>query len=920
MRKTPLQIPLPAFFTAGLLILSSLLLPAQVPHLITYQGRVNSGSSPFNGTGGFKFALLNPNTGTFYWRNDGVVSPGEPSTFVQVNVTNGLFTIILGDTTLPGMAAISPGVFSGPDVSLRIWFNDGVNGWAQLLPDQRITAVAYALMADGIRDGAVTAAKLAAGSVDATRLAPNAAYSNLISSGSSPVPGTGMILSTDPNALDLLRSGYVRLSRLEADSGELWQQRVVDGAPPTPRAGHHAFWTGAELLVWGGGAESPNSGGRYDPVANTWRPVSSVGTPMPLGSSTAIWTGSELIIWGGAATNGFPTSIGARYNPTTDYWRLIETNGAPFPRTGHSAVWTGTEMIIWGGENQTTNLNTGGRYNIASDSWTPVSTVNAPSARFRHKAVWTGSRMIVWGGGTDLFNNTNGGGIYNPVANTWTATPLANAPAGRQLHSAVWSGTEMIVWGGQSGSASTNTFNSGGRFHVASNIWISMSTNQFPRTDHRAVWTGSRMIINGGSVQGAGDTLSYIFNPADNTWTAASLPPFPYALFNRRNHSATWTGTEMIVWGGIDGISSTDTGIRYNDAANTWTPTFRPDQPFARAYHSAAWTGTELLIWGGYDGSSIYTGHRYHVGSNTWRAIPTAGGPGPIFDHTAIWTGTEMIVWGGKTSPVGAGNPVNTGARFNPSFNTWSAMTNLGAPSARSRHTAIWTGTNMIVWGGVNGSTYLADGATYNPASNTWSALPASGLPGRVGHSAIWTGGYMTVWGGSNATVYFNTGARYQVESNLWLTVRTNNAPVERANHSAVTDGFELMIWGGRNSTNVLNTGARYNPRSDIWEGFSITSVPLRRTWHSAVWTGKEMIVWGGEGQFGYERTGGRYDPRTGTWTPTTLTDAPTAKGQATAVWTGTEMLLWGGRGSSAYSASLHSFQPPRPLYLYMRQ
>ena len=135
MLKTSMQLSVRISVAAGLLVLSSLLLSAQVPHLITYQGKVSSGAGPFTGTGAFKFALFNPNTGTFYWRNDGAVSPGEPATFVQAPVTNGLFTIILGDTTIPGMAAIPPGIFNGPDVSLRIWFNDGVNGWAMLLPD-----------------------------------------------------------------------------------------------------------------------------------------------------------------------------------------------------------------------------------------------------------------------------------------------------------------------------------------------------------------------------------------------------------------------------------------------------------------------------------------------------------------------------------------------------------------------------------------------------------------------------------------------------------------------------------------------------------------------------------------------------------------------------------------------------------------
>src|SRR5689334_11938913 len=57
----------------------TLTLVAQVPHLITYQGRVNSGGQAFSGTGRFKFALVG-NSGTpVFWRNDGAGGAGEPA-------------------------------------------------------------------------------------------------------------------------------------------------------------------------------------------------------------------------------------------------------------------------------------------------------------------------------------------------------------------------------------------------------------------------------------------------------------------------------------------------------------------------------------------------------------------------------------------------------------------------------------------------------------------------------------------------------------------------------------------------------------------------------------------------------------------------------------------------------------------------
>jgi len=43
----------------------------------------------------------------------------------------------------------------------------------------------------------------------------------------------------------------------------------------------------------------------------------------------------------------------------------------------------------------------------------------------------------------------------------------------------------------------------------------------------------------------------------------------------------------------------------------------------------------------------------------------------------------------------------------------WTATSITGAPDARSEHTAVWTGTEMIVWGGLNDSGDLNTGGRY---------------------------------------------------------------------------------------------------------------------------------------------------------------------------------------------------------------
>src|SRR6185295_17345325 len=119
----------------------------QVPGIITYQGRVTSNGTNFTGTGQFEFALVNAANGQSLWSNDGTSANGsQPAALVSVPVADGLFTVLLGDTSLPNMQAIPVALFTNADVRLRLWFNNGANGFAQLTPDQRITSVGYAAM------------------------------------------------------------------------------------------------------------------------------------------------------------------------------------------------------------------------------------------------------------------------------------------------------------------------------------------------------------------------------------------------------------------------------------------------------------------------------------------------------------------------------------------------------------------------------------------------------------------------------------------------------------------------------------------------------------------------------------------------------------------------------------------------------
>jgi hypothetical protein len=275
---------------------------------------------------------------------------------------------------------------------------------------------------------------------------------------------------------------------------------------------------------------------------------------------------------------------------------------------------------------------------------------------------------------------------------------------------------------------------------------------------------------------------------------------------------------------------------------------------------------------------------------DTWTATSTANAPDGRSSHTAVWTGTEMIVWGGW-KPHRA---LNTGGRYNPSTDSWVATSTTNAPVAHWHHTAVWTGSEMIVWGGWDRDGYSQNtGGRYNPTTDSWTATTTSNAPyPRFWHTAVWDGSEMIVWGGFNSGILLNTGGRYNPSTDSWIATSTTNAPSARSSHTAVWTGNEMIVWGG-DAGNLFGTGGRYNPSTDSWIATSTANAPTGRYSHAAVWTGSAMIVWGGTNETRWFTTGGRYRPSTDTWTATSATHAP---GGSNAVWTGSEMIAWGVR------------------------
>ncbi|EEF62876.1 Kelch repeat-containing protein [Pedosphaera parvula Ellin514] len=786
--------------------------------------------------------------------------------------------------------------------------------------------------------GAVGAANIAAGAVTATQLSTGAAAANLLASGQSGVASGGVVLSAELNATNLINAGYVKIGRVDLIS-ESWTNLATGptntGTYSPARDGHTAVWTGSEMIIWGGDNGSlRNDGARYNPAADSWTVLSQIGSPSARASHTAVWSGTEMIIWGGDMTQ----NTGARYKPATDSWQPVSTINAPSARYYHGAVWTGSQMVIWGGTDASSNVNTGGRYNPVNDTWLTTTTVNAPVARYGPTVVWASGPnvMIVWGG------ELNTGSKYNPSTDSWTAMTANNAPTARYDNSAVWTGSQMIIWGGINNNS--DYLKDGGVYNATANTWSTMATNTLlsARVGHSAVWTGTRMLIWGGGFSGydpfSNQSYGYtyqdgaIYNPTANTWSAMSTNGVPV---DRSSHTAIWTGSEMIVWGGYSyqGTSSggyTEIGGRYQASTDTWSAmsTFQAAaEPGTRQSASAIWTGTEMIVWGGENsGINLHTGARFDPIANVWKFTSVSNAPSGRINHSAIWTGTEMIIWGGYDVQA-----VKTGARYNPALDQWQTVATNNAPPARGLHGAVWTGSEMLVWGGYGATlgTYPNLGGRYNPASNSWTLISTTGVPtARAACTAVWTGKEMIVWGGYNGSFfspnYQNTGSRYQPTNDTWTALPTVGAPANRTGHTAVWTGKEMIVWGGVNATTNLALGGRFDPAANSWK----TMAPFPyggRSQHSAIWTSSEMIVWGGLDTFDtggspYEKFSGRYDPAKDRWAVMIWdASAPPVRGNHVAVWTGSDMLVWGGYNGTAYLNTTYRYTPPQTMYLYLK-
>ena len=229
-------------------------LQAQVPQMLSYQGRIAVGGTNFDGAGFFKFELVDATGASVYWSHDGTTI-GEPFTAVPLSVTRGLYSVLLGDTTVANMdMALTPDVFANAsDVRLRVWFSPTIDGtFVQLAPDQRIASVGYAMMAATTDpNGALRGLSLNVGSGNYF----NSPGGTIAGGSMNEVDGTSATVSG--GALQLANADYATVGGGYYNTASGFKSTVPGGdnnwagGTGSFAAGHGAYALNDGAFVWG---------------------------------------------------------------------------------------------------------------------------------------------------------------------------------------------------------------------------------------------------------------------------------------------------------------------------------------------------------------------------------------------------------------------------------------------------------------------------------------------------------------------------------------------------------------------------------------------------------------------------------------------------------------------------------------------
>jgi N-acetylneuraminic acid mutarotase len=229
-------------------------------------------------------------------------------------------------------------------------------------------------------------------------------------------------------------------------------------------------------------------------------------------------------------------------------------------------------------------------------------------------------------------------------------------------------------------------------------VWISqLSPDISPRTGASLTSTPTSLFLIGGAnhEQGPLSDALYTYSFSSSKWSSSPLPSIP----PRYDHASCILDNTLIVFGGCGETGALNDTWKYNIASKEWAKIY--DGPCARTIQAMPVVNDTAYIWGGgISGFDAIDDSRMWILNLTtgWTSIPTSG-PKPRQGHSIVAIGTDLILFGG----MNGSESFNDTWVFDTISSEWREVEVGGErPMARSGHVACLIGEKKIaVYGGL---------------------------------------------------------------------------------------------------------------------------------------------------------------------------------------------------------------------------
>jgi hypothetical protein len=340
-----------------------------------------------------------------------------------------------------------------------------------------------------------------------------------------------------------------------------------------------------------------------------------------------------------------------------------------------------------------------------------------------------------------------------------------------------------------------------------------------------------------------------------------------------------------------------------------------PIQP--RELASVVWTGREMLVWGGRTTSGETTfadGAAYDPVARRWRKLPVSP-LSPRWGQATVWTGSQMIVWGGvdPSQLLAHRDGMADGAAYNPTSNSWQQLPT-GPLSGRDTPLSVWTGSEVVVLGGISGSGEdYTDAAAFDPEAWTWRSLsvpqPPAGHPLRW-RAAVFADGQLLAWSDWAMSPRAGSGENtegadlfsFSPDQHTWRLVPSSPAALPDVEDAIVADsqvivrGLPTAICNRCIGPFVTGATAVYNPVTMAW--FRLPPDPLGVNYYGSAWTGAALFSFNAMAMVGISGPSGTgvstlpgaasaYDPSTNRWVRLPTAPAGCGGSSESSLWTG---------------------------------